>query len=142
MEKELIQQQILLEFYPKTSFTIICKGRVVSISFEVITHVSKYGNETVIYTKGRSYRTYNSLQEILNDLPVNEFFRVHRSHIVSLRVMNGIKRKRIRAGEYYLPVSRYYRVQLLSRLGSILDREFIFYETNTVKALRTYESGL
>lgn len=99
MEKELLQEQ-LIKVHPKTSFTILSKGRVVSIQFEKITHISKYGNETVIYTHSGSYKTINSLQEIMNDLPVYDFFRVHRSHITSIRNIDGVKRKRIVVGEY------------------------------------------
>jgi len=140
MEAQLIQEQ-LLEYKPKTSFAFICKGRVVSIKLDEIAHVSKYGNETVIYMapahlnppEGRtehsikSYRTGHSLQEILNDLPVNDFFRVHKSHIISLKHMAGVKKKRIRVGEYYLPVSKYYKAQLCIHLQQILNKNFIFY---------------
>ena len=126
MEKEIIQQQELLEFHPKTSFIIICKGRVVSIGFDEITHVSKYGGETVIYTKARSYRTYHSLQEILNDLPVNEFFRVHRSHILSLQYMKGIRRNKIMVTQFYLPVTKHYKIQLCKKLAMIIDRNYLF----------------
>lgn len=128
MEKELLQEQ-LLEFHPKTSFTILSKGRVVSIRFEEITHVSKYGNETVIYTAslnpsegGTCYKTFHSLQEIMNDLPVNDFFRVHRSHIVSFEKMGIIDNSKIRIGECIVPISKYYKIQMIKRLGEILER--------------------
>lgn len=134
MEQELLQQHLLLEFQPKTSFTIISKGRVVSIGFAEITHVSKYGNDVVIYTANEEYRTCHSLQEILNDLPVNEFLRVHRSHIVSLKWMQGVKRTRIVVGGYYIPISKYYQTQMIGRLGNILDREFLFYDEITSTA--------
>lgn len=130
MERKLIQHQVLLAFQPKTSICFISKGRVVNLKHDVVTHVSKYGNETVVYTKYNNYRTYSSLQEILNDLPVKDFFRVHRSHVVSLKYMNGIRRKRIEVGEYYLPVSKYYKMQLITGLRDVLDRAFVFYETN------------
>lgn len=130
MEKELIQQEKLMEYHPKTSIIAISGGRVVSILFTEITHVSRYGNETVIYTVNNCFRTYHSLQDVLNDLPVNEFFMVHRSHIVSLKHMRGVRRKRIVVGEYYVPVSKFYKAQLLVSLGEILDREYFFYKEN------------
>lgn len=128
MEKELIQQEKLLEFQPKTSITAISGGRVVSILFADITHVSKYGNETVIYTVNNSYRTYHSLKGLLTDLPVNVFFLVHQSHIVSLRHMTGVRKGRLVVGEYYVPMSRNYKVQLMVRLREIVEREYFFIE--------------
>lgn len=127
MEKELLIEP-LIQFQPKTAIAIISKGKVVSIAFGEITHVSKYGNESVIYTAESSYRTYYSLQEILNDLPVNDFFRIHRSHIISLKHMNGVKRKRILVEEYYLPVSKYFKIQLIKKLREVLDKECRFFD--------------
>ena len=145
MEQELLQSKGLLEYHPKTSFAILSKGRVVSIRINEITHVSKCGNETVIYTAtlsscapnlsvvsegGTCYKTFHSLQEIMNDLPVNDFCRIHKSHIVSLRCINEVKKKRIQVGEYYLPVSTYYKVQLCSSLAMLLDRHFYFISSH------------
>ena len=126
MERELIQKKYLLEFQPKTSFCFISKGRIVNVGFDEITHVSKWGSETIIHTTNKKFRTYLSLQEILNDLPVNGFARLSRSHIVSLRHMNGVKKKRIVVGEYYLPVSKYYKLQLCKKLALLLDRNYFF----------------
>lgn len=126
MEKELLKEP-LIEFEPRTAIAIISKGKVVSIGFDEITHVSKYGNESVVYTTESCYRSYYSLQEILNELPVNDFFRIHRSHIISLKYMNGVKRKRIKAGDYYLPVSKYFKIQLIKRLQQLLDKECSFF---------------
>ncbi len=128
MEKELIQQEKLLEFRPKTSITAISGGRVVNILFAEITHVSKYGNESVIYTVNNSYRTYHSLKSLLTDLPVNDFFQVHQSHIVSLRHMAGVRKGRLIVGDYYVPLSKNYKVELLARLKETLVREYFFIE--------------
>lgn len=117
----------LIEYTPKTSFTIICKGRVVNIEFSQITHISKYGSETVIYTMTSEYRTKYSLQEIMKELPVNDFFRIHRSHILALHFMNGVKKKRICVGEYLLPISKYYKHQLIKSIQSFIDKEIDFF---------------
>ncbi len=99
-----------------------------SIPFAEITHVSKFGNESVIYTVSNSYRTYHSLKGILTYLPVNDFFLIHQPHIVSLRHMDGVRKGRLVVGEYYVPMSKNYKVQLLVRLKEILDREYVFME--------------
>jgi len=127
MEKEQTRIEQLVEFLPKTSLCFISIGNVVAIPFGEITHISKYDNETVIYAGTNSYRTHHNLQEIMNDLPVNDFFRIHKSHVISLRYMNGVKRKRIRVGEYYLSLSNYYKVQLIRRLGERLEKEYEFF---------------
>ena len=121
MKQELVQTEMLVEFNPKTSFTIICKGLLVSIEFDAIPHISKYGNQTVIYTSDSCYKTCSSLQEILHDLPVNEFFRVHRSHIVSLKHVTGIKKIKMKVADNWLPMSAYYKRQIVKSLGRVLN---------------------
>ncbi len=127
MEKQILQE-IFLEYHPKTSFTVISKGRVVRIEFDEVTHVRKFGYETIIYTIDREYRTKYSLQDIMNELPVNDFFRVHKSHIVSLKHTNSIKRSKIRIGDLYLQVSNYYRIQMIKRLGEILEQRYSWFK--------------
>lgn len=117
----------LLEFVPKSSIIVISKGRVINIPITTITHISKYGSNTIIYTTKESHSTFLSLQELLNDLPVNEFFRIHRSHIMALGFMNGFKKKKVCVGQYLLPISKYYKTQVIKSLQSFLDKEIEFF---------------
>lgn len=129
-------------FQPKTFFTIICRGRVVSIRYEEITHISKYGDEAVLYTTDREFRTRHSLQELLNDLPVNNFFRIHRSHIASLEHMNGMNKERLKVAGFHLPVSNYFKQQLIRSLQLILDQEYSFHCEAGLLKNKGYESHL
>ena len=127
MEQQVIQHMGLLEFVPKSSIIVISKGRVISIPITTITHISKYGSNTIIYTTEESHSTFLSLQELLNDLPVNEFFRIHRSHLMALKHMNGVKRNGIRVGNCDLPVSKYYKSRLICGLQMLIDRQLSFF---------------
>ncbi len=127
MESQLLKKSQLIEFQPKKAVCFISKGRVVNVPFDEIIHVSKRGNETVVYTTNSNYRTHISLQELLHDLPVNDFFRVHRSHIISLRMMTGINKNKIRVGEFRVPVSKYYRLLMISILGEMLEQKYSWF---------------
>lgn len=127
MERQAIQETQLIKFQPKKAVCFISKGRVVNVPFDEIIHVSKWGNETVVYTTNSNYRTHISLQEILHDLPVNDFFRVHRSNIISLRMMTGINKNKIRVGEFRVPVSKYYRLLMIKRLGEMLEQKYSWF---------------
>lgn len=126
MERELIQKQILA-YHPKTSLTVICKGRVVSIGFDELICARKFGNEVLIYTDKSEYRTRYSLQDILNDLPVNEFFRVHKSHIISLKKIKTISGNTVSLVEYKVPLSKYYKVQMIKQLGEMLEKKYSWF---------------
>ena len=126
MEKEIIQMQ-LTEFEPGYSLTIISKGRVISIPVAEITHVRKFGYETIIYTREREYKMKYSLQDIQNDLPAEEFFRVHRSHIVSLMSISSIRNNKAKVGETYLQITGYYKEQMITELSKRLNQLIEFH---------------
>ncbi len=119
-------KQHLFKIEPEQFLTIICKGRVLEINMEDLTHVSTYGTETIVYTPSHNYRTVHSLQEILNALPASRFFRIHRSHVISLKCMSGVSKNRIRVGDYYLPISKYYKLRLCNRLEILLNERCVF----------------
>jgi DNA-binding LytR/AlgR family response regulator len=130
MEHEIVQQEKPLEYYPKSSFTVLSKGKVVSIGFDEITHISKHGCEMMINTITNRFKTHHSLLEILNDLPVNEFFQVHRSHIVSLQYIQRMNRNKIIVNNINLPITKYYKEQICKRLAMILDWNYLFILKN------------
>ena len=142
MQHELIHTETLLEFCPKTSFCILSRGRVVRIGFDEIYFIAKYGAESVIYTATEKIKVYSGLQEILNDLPVNEFFRVSKSHIVSVKKVDAVSGKKMEINGHYIPVTAYYREQMTRRLAQILNRsyEFIIQANHERKFSRTIQS--
>lgn len=136
---EIIQDKLLL-YDPKTSLIVISKGRVVRILFEHISHVCKQGNEAVIYTCDTRYSTLLSLQEILMDLPASEFFRIHRSFIVGIKAIEKIQSDRIKVKNYWLPLSQYFKKQMIHELGKQLERDcdFFDYADKYVERKRTF----
>jgi DNA-binding LytR/AlgR family response regulator len=129
MEQKVLEHQIL-EYCPKTELTFLSKGNVVAIEIGDIVRISKNGSSTMIWTANTCYPTLLSLKELLRDLPVNDFFRIHRSHIISLRFMSGVKRNSIRVGECFLPVTQYYKLQLLEVLKSLINYQIYFLSSH------------
>lgn len=124
MEKELLEQEKLMLYKPKEALTVISGGRVLRILFGEIIRISKLGSETRIITSSGEYKTRYSLQELLNDLPVNDYFRVHRSHIISFQRITGITKTRIMLGDTGVPFSDYFRLQMKKRLGELVERGY------------------
>lgn len=127
MDVHILQEQ-LIRFKTRKSISIISNGIIQHIPIGEITHISTYGNESVLYTKELEYRTPCSLRKLKDELPSAIFFRIHRSHIISLRHMEGVKRRRIRAGKHYLPISTASKLELVSRLQESVDRAFVFFD--------------
>ena len=124
MQPKLLRKGQVLRFDPKSSFTILSKGHVVNLPFSEITLITKQGHETLIHTPDGHWRTYHSLQEILHELPVNDFFRVHKSQVVALRFVEGFDGCRVRVGGQSIPMTNYYRMMLISQLADILNKGY------------------
>jgi DNA-binding LytR/AlgR family response regulator len=129
MEQKLARRISLLEYEPKQSICFISKGRLENIPMKSIVHIEKFGMETRIYTSVREYITFHSLQELLQELPVNDFARVHRSHIVSLGNVIKVERCHLAVNYKRIPVSDYYRELLKKKLGRILEQRYRWFSS-------------
>lgn len=117
-----------LEYIPRQSICFIIKGRLENVAIKDIVHIEKSANDTVIRTRQQEFITYHSLQELLRELPENEFARVHRSHIVSLSAVLEFRGDHIRLGHRKVPLTAYYKKQIMIKLGRILEQEYAWVQ--------------
>ncbi len=129
MEKELLRNKQVLIYKPVESICFISKGRLENIPMKLIVHIEKYGMETRIHTVCREYITYHSLQELLQELPENDFARVHRSHIVSLGNVIKTERCHLVVNNLSIPMSGYYKELLKNKLGRILEQQYRWFSS-------------
>ena len=68
----------------------------------------------------KPFVTLQSLKYFENRLPHEDFIRIHRSYIISLRKVDTVSRKAVLLGETELPCSEHYRNVLYSIIGEKL----------------------
>jgi len=68
----------------------------------------------------KPFVTLQSLKYFESRLPHEEFIRIHRSYIISLRKVDTVSRKAVLLGETELPCSEHYRNLLYSIIGEKL----------------------
>lgn len=68
----------------------------------------------------KPFVTLQSLKYFENRLPHEDFIRIHRSYIISLRKVDTVSRKAVSLGETELPCSEHYRNMLYSIIGEKL----------------------
>jgi DNA-binding LytR/AlgR family response regulator len=69
-----------------------------------------------VYTAQRKYLVRTSLQNYMEQLDRNMFLRVHRSYVVNLSKIEKVLGSQIKIGNWFLPISKSYKDELLSRL--------------------------
>jgi len=70
-----------------------------------------------VHTRDSAYITYQSLTEITDKLPADNFARVHRSYTIALDKINGIDGNCVDIAGKLIPVSRENRPDVFRKLG-------------------------
>lgn len=104
-------------FTPAQALVLISKGHVNRIPFSQIVRVAKVGFNSQVITTNASYPSLLSLEYIFRELPVNQFARVHKSHIISLGHMHLLGTT--------VPYSQYYKRILIHQLAHILEQGYL-----------------
>lgn len=128
MEQKIAKSPVFLEYIPRPSICFISKGRLENVAMKDIVHIEKSATGTVIRTRQQEFITYHSVQELLRELPENEFARVHRSHIVSLAAVVAFRGVHLRLDHREVPLTAYYKKQIMIKLGRILEQEYAGFQ--------------
>lgn len=90
--------------------------RMVKIDFEAIVYVESYGDYLKIHLSEETIVTRETIGTIEAKLPANNFLRIHRSYIVSLKNISSFSNEEIQIQKISLPISRSYKKEVLQVL--------------------------
>ena len=96
--------------------------KTIMLSTREILFVESAGDYVKIYTDGKVYLSKSTITEMEESLPREEFVRIHRSFLVSVRQVRAYTSRTIEVGEKVLPVSRTYREQAMKRLKDVRSK--------------------
>lgn len=86
---------------------------LVQVPIQDILYIEGLDNYIKIHLEdGNFVLSRNTLKAILNDLPTQQFFRIHKSYIVSKSKINYIGTKHVRIGTLELPFGKSYEADL------------------------------
>lgn len=92
---------------PETSFLLIKENNThVKLGYDEILYIESSSNYIMVFTKSQKIITRQSLEWAEQELPENQFMRVHRSFIVNLREVQRATASSVFIGEVEIPVSR------------------------------------
>ncbi len=91
--------------------------KLFKIDYEDITYVEAYGDYVKIFTKDKMLLTKERLSSVEQQLPSNQFFRIHRSYIIALPAIEFIEGNMVKIGKERLPISENLKDGLLQKLS-------------------------
>ena len=87
------------------SIVISCDGETVKLYEGDIIYVESFLHYIVIYTKNKEYKIKESISAFADKLS-EDFYRIHRSYIASLKHITRISRTSVNIGKTELPLAR------------------------------------
>lgn len=88
-----------------SSVIISCEGETVKLYETDILYVESFLHYIVIHTKDKEYRIKENMSVFENKVS-DDFYRIHRSYLVSLKHITRISRTSVNIGSIELPLSR------------------------------------
>jgi len=101
---------------PTDYFFIKCGNKYEKILFDDILYVEGMQNYVSIYTSRGKYITLLYIKNLEENLDPQQFIRVHKSYIVSIRKIEGIEGNEIFMQQNRIPMSRNYREQVIKQV--------------------------
>jgi DNA-binding LytR/AlgR family response regulator len=112
-EQFFIREPEEAEREPKSVSIFIKEDQVTyRVNTELIYFIEAYGNYLKVHTAEKTYVSRQTMQEMLNQLPEDEFIRVHKSYIISLSHIDSISGNRIKLKGEEIPVGETYKMEL------------------------------
>ncbi len=88
------------------------------INFDEIIYLEAQGDYVRFITEGLSLMVHGTMKEFLEQLPANQFERIHKSYVIALDKVVYLEGNQVKLGEYKLPVSLSYKDALVEKLKS------------------------
>lgn len=94
--------------------------KTIKVNFEDIQHIEGLGDYIRIHLKDQKIITNLSMKKILGLLPEKQFYRIHKSFIISLSAIDLIEGNMVVVNNIKLPIGNSYRQDFLSYVNSFL----------------------
>jgi DNA-binding LytR/AlgR family response regulator len=92
-------------------------GKFVRINIDDIYYVEALKEYVRIFTSDGNFVIYQTMQHMEDNLPHDQFFRIHRSYLISLRHIKTIEGNTVLVNKTQLPVSRYLKDQFMKTIS-------------------------
>ena len=99
-------------------FFVKADGGLVKIFFDQILFIEALKEYVKIVTADKSVVTYHTISRLEEKLPAGQFFRIHRSYIVSVKAITSIEGFIVKIGKQELPISRTERDAFIELIAS------------------------
>ncbi|MCH7396485.1 response regulator transcription factor [Belliella sp. DSM 107340] len=100
-------------------FYIRDRGWLKKINVHEIDFIKTEGNYTKIIVKDREFTLRCSTKDLLSNLPIGIFLRVHKCYIINLKNVDAINCKELKIGNHHIPIGKNHYSEIQSHITKI-----------------------
>jgi len=116
--KHIDSEKTMVPDKDKSKILNIRKGKtMLRILLADIEYIESFRDNVVIHTKNNSYTTKNQIGKLEEELPAEEFLRIHKSYIIAIKDIKSISPTNITLTSKDVPVGRSYKSFVMGQLG-------------------------
>lgn len=97
-------------------FFVRCDSKFEKVFFRDVLYIEGLQNYAMIHIPGRKLITYITLTSLENQLPKEQFLKVHKSYLVSIPHVKAIEGNEILMEEARIPISRTLRDEVIQQI--------------------------
>ena len=113
----LVTEQKSIEVNSKKEFYINIDRTLIKIETATVKIIEAQGDYILIQTNGKTHKVRSTIKKILQKLPPDTFFHVHRSYVINLSKIIDIQDNSILIDRDVIPISRSKRPELMRLLN-------------------------
>jgi DNA-binding LytR/AlgR family response regulator len=101
---------------PADYFFIKCDNKYEKIAYQELLYGEALQNYVILHTPHKKYITYLTLKNLEEQLPDNQFIKIHKSFIVSIDKIEQIEGNEIMIQKQKIPISRSLKDEVLQKI--------------------------
>ena len=90
--------------------------KIYKVFYDEIEYIEGLKEYVSYYTNGRRIIVLQSLKSIEQNLPADQFIRIHRSYIVPIKKIKTLDGNQVQIGEKLLPIGRSYKEEVFAKV--------------------------
>jgi DNA-binding LytR/AlgR family response regulator len=97
-------------------FFVKCDSKYEKLFYHEVRYIEALQNYAVIHTENRKLITYITMTGLENQLPKEQFLKVHKSYIIGIAHIKAIDGNEILIGEVRIPLSRNSKEEVVNQI--------------------------
>lgn len=115
--EKVLKQSERQEQPRSTYLTVKVDKKLFKVNFDDIVYIESIGDYAKLHLRDKVLITSETLRSYESTLPDQQFVRIHKTYIISLKFLEYVEGNQVKIQELKLPVGKAYREMLKSKLS-------------------------